>query len=408
MSYETSMSQVNASSIVADGSARVQLAFFGPSSPIKRKDPVVSLGLTIFRQLGSWLLNFNINPTRSNMVYVAMDISSKDFVVHALNERKKIRFKGSISPSKKGLRDLIAALGPERKLFVFEAGNQMKWIADYLKKLREEMHIVHPNEVKWIAESGGKKTDKIDARKLAELARADMLPRRVHVAEGKVRTLRELTTARETLLRKRVSLMNSLRGYLRQEGARLPAKFFRSDDWQIKLIGLKLLPATEVIVANFMAAIESMVMSEKSLNAEIMKIGDETIERIETVPGIGTLSSRILFGAIADAERFDSSKQVANYGALTPTIYQSGDETRVGSVSRSGRKEIRRALLQCAHAVARMKSAGAKPLQEFFFRIEKKRGKKRALIALARKMLTVVYAVWKSGEDYNPKLLRAA
>ena len=79
-----------------------------------------------------------------------------------------------------------------------------------------------------IAESGGKKTDQVDARKLAELARADMLPRRVHVAEGKTRTLRELTNARETLLRKRVSLMNSLRGYLRQEGAKLPTAFFKA------------------------------------------------------------------------------------------------------------------------------------------------------------------------------------
>ena len=407
MSYETSMSQGNASSIFADGSARVVLAGFEPSSS-KRKDPAVSLGLTDRRQLDSWLLTKTNNPVRSKMIYVGMDISSKDFVVYAQNDRKKVRFKGSVAPSKKGLRELIAALGMERKLFVFEAGNQMKWIADFLKRLGEDMHIVHPNEVKWIAESGGKKTDKVDARKLAELARADMLPRKVHVAEGKVRTLRELTAARETLLRKRVSLMNSLRGYLKQEGTRLPVKFFSSDEWQVKLIDMKLLPQTEAIVASFMAAIESMVESEKSLNAEIMKINDDTIERIETVPGIGRLSSRVLFGALAEASRFDSSKHVANYGALSPTVYQSGEETRMGSVSRAGRKEIRRALLQCAHAVVRMKAAGAKPLQEFFLRVEKKRGKKRALIALARKMLTVVYAVWKSETDYNPRMLRAA
>jgi transposase len=397
MSYEASMSQVNASGIVADGPARVVLACFGPSSPDKKKDPVVSLGLTRFRQLGSWLLNKNTYPTRSVMVYVGMDISSKDFVVHALNERKKLRFKGSISPSKKGIRDLIAALGPERRLFVFEAGNQMKWIADYFKQLNEDIHVVHPNEVKWIAESGGKKTDKIDAKKLAELARADMLPRAVYIAEGKVRALRELTTARETLLRKRVSMVNSLRGYLRQEGTRLPSKFFQSNDWQVKLIAMKLSAATEAIVASFMAAIESMIVSEKSLGSEIIKIKDEAIERIETIPGIGHLSSRILFGAIANTDRFASSKEIANYGALTPTIYQSGEETRMGAVSRAGRKEIRRALLQCSHAVVRMKTAAAKPLQEFFLRVEKRRGKKRALIALARKMLTVVYAVWKSG-----------
>ncbi len=342
------------------------------------------------------------------MIYVGMDISGKDFVVHALNDKKKVLFKGSVSPTKKGIRDLIAIFGIESKLFVFEAGNQMKWIADYFKKLGEDIHIVHPNEVKWIAESGGKKTDQVDAKKLAELARADMLPRKVHMAEGKTRTLRELTNARETLLRKRVSLMNSLRGFLRQEGQKLPLAFFKANDWQVQLCEMKLSSSTEAIVAGFMHAIECLVESEKSIANEIMTIEDVVIERIETIPGIGKLTSRILFGAIADADRFENSKAVANYGALTPTIYQSGDECRMGSVTRAGRKEMRRALIQCAHAVVRMKTASARPLQEFFNRIERRRGKKRALIALSRKLLTVVYAVWKSESVYKPSLLKAA
>lgn len=376
------------------------------SASSKKKDPV-SLELTLSQLFDSWLFSNN-KPKGSKMIYVGMDISGKEFVIHALNDKKKILFKGSVSPTKKGIRDLIAEFGIESKLFVFEAGNQMKWIADYFKKLGENIHIVHPNEVKWIAESGGKKTDQVDARKLAELARADMLPRRVHVAEGKTRTLRELTNARETLLRKRVSLMNSLRGYLRQEGAKLPTAFFKADDWQVQLCEMKLLSSTETIVASFMHAIECMIESEKSIANEIMSIEDEVIDRIETIPGIGKLTSRILFGAIADVKRFENSKCVANYGALTPSIYQSGDECRMGSVTNAGRKEMRRALIQCSHAVVRMKTASAKPLQEFFNRIEKRRGKKRALIALSRKLLTIVYAVWKSEGVYNPTFLKAA
>jgi transposase len=337
-----------------------------------------------------------------------MDISSKDFVVHAINEKKKVVFKGSISPSKKGIRDLIAKLGLETKLFVFEAGNQMKWMADYFKKLGEDIHIVHPNEVKWIAESGGRKTDQIDARKLSELARADMLPRRVYVAQGDARTLRELTTAREMLVRRRVSLISSLRGYLKQENIKLPAKFFQSKDWQENLIQLNLSKACESIVASFMHSIEALKSSEESINTEIMTIKNKDIELLETIPGIGKLTARILFGAIADIERFNGSKALASYGALAPTIYQSGDELRMGPVSRSGRKEMRRSLLQCAHAVARMKAASAKPLLDFFHRVERKRGKKRALIALSRKLLTVVYAVLKGEEPYVPGLVRAA
>ena len=133
---------------------------------------------------------FRKKPTKQRgqkMIYVGMDISSKDFMIHAVNERKKVKLKGSIAPTKASLRKLIAELGIEKKIFIFEAGNQMKWIADFLKKENQEIHVVHPNEVKWITQSGGKKTDKVDAKKLAELGRADMLPRRVHIADGKAR-----------------------------------------------------------------------------------------------------------------------------------------------------------------------------------------------------------------------------
>jgi transposase len=332
------------------------------------------------------------------MIYVGMDISSKDFMIYAVDERKKVKFKGSINPTKAALRQLIDELGLAKKLFVFEAGNQMKWIADFFKKENQDIHVVHPNEVKWITQSSGKKTDKVDARKLAELGRADMLPRRVHVAEGKARDLRELVGARQTVLSKRVSLMNTIRGYLKQEGVRLPAKFFVSNEWQVHLIGLKLRAATESIVANLMYAVEQLQECEKGLNSEIQKVEDKKIELIET----------ILYAAIIDETRFDNSKCIANYGGLTPTIHQSGDTLQLGKINRNGRSEIRRALLQCAHAVARTKTAGVKPLKEFFERIEKRRGKKRALVALARKLLTTVYGVLKSGEVYNPTKLKAA
>jgi transposase len=262
--------------------------------------------------------------------------------------------------------------------------------------------------VKWITQSGGKKTDKVDAKKLAELGRADMLPRRVHIADGKARDLRELVGARQTLLSKRVSLTNTIRGYVKQEGVRLPAKFFTSQDWQAEVIGLKLRKATEIIVANLMYAIEQMQECEKSLNAEIQKVEDKKIELIETIPGIGKLSARILFAAIIDEKRFDNSKCIANYGALTPTIYQSGDVVNMGKINRDGRSEVRRAMLQCAHAVARTKTTAVIPLKLFFERIEKRRGKKRAIVALARKLLTTVYGVLKSGEVYNPAKLQAA
>ena len=107
------------------------------------------------------------------MLYIGMDVSSKSFVIHAINERKKEVFKREIAPTREGLKKLLKELRDESKLIVFEAGNQMKWIALFLKKIAGvTIHVVHLNEVKWITNSNGK-TDKVDARKMAELARGD-------------------------------------------------------------------------------------------------------------------------------------------------------------------------------------------------------------------------------------------
>jgi transposase len=111
--------------------------------------------------------------------------------------------------------------------------------------------------------------------------------------------------------------------------------------------------------------------------------------------------------ALDDAQRFEKRKCVAKYGALTPTIYQSGDLVQVGRISRDGRQEIRRVMLQCAHTIVRMRSPAAAPLRAFFGRLEQTRGKKRAMVALARKLLVVCYGVLKSGQAYDPSKLTA-
>ena len=113
----------------------------------------------------------------------------------------------------------------------------------------------------------------------------------------------------------------------------------------------------------------------------------------------------MLLSAIDDAGRFDSRKAVAKYGALTPTIYQSGGCTHLGHINRNGRHEVRRVLVQCAHTVVRMKSVAAAPIKEFYQRIMKRRGKKIAIVAVARKLLVTAYAVMKHRTAYDPAKL---
>jgi transposase len=339
------------------------------------------------------------------MIYIGIDVSSKSFVIHAIDGRKKVVFKGEILPEKRSLLKLLKDLGDESKYVVFEAGNQMKWIAQTLLKIEDvTLHVVHPNELKWISQCNGK-TDKVDARKMAELARGDLLPRKVHIVEGTVRELRELLSARQVLQSKRVALINGIRAMMLQEGIKLPEKFFSRTDWHDRLEKTSISDATKLIIAAYMKAIEGLSSAEDALEAKVVAIGDERIKRLESIPGIGKLSSRTLLGALDEASRFDNKKAAAKYGALTPTVYQSGNVTHMGHICRNGRHEIRRVLLQCAHTVARMKNFESKPLREFFERIHKRRGKKIAIVALARKLLTIAYDVLKAETYFDPKML---
>lgn len=339
------------------------------------------------------------------MLYIGMDVSSKEFMVHAINEKKKVTFSGAIAPTRRGLREMIRSLGEESKLVVFEAGNQLKWIALTLKAIPGvTVHVVHPNEIKWISQSSGK-TDKIDARKLAELARGDMLPREVHIVEGKVRQLRELVSARHRLQSKRVALINSIRGFMKQEGYRLPVKFFQSPNWRERLAHIRVGETQKVIIESYMKSIEGLQAAEEELTEKIVEVKNKEIELLESIPSVGKLSSRVMVSAIDKVERFESKKGVAKYGALSPRIYQSGGITHLGRINRDGRMEVRRVLLQCSHTVTRMKSYAARPLREFYERIAKRRGKKIAIVALARKLLTIAYGVLKTKKMYDPAML---
>ncbi len=226
-------------------------------------------------------------------------------------------------------------------------------------------HVVHPNEQKWISQSNGK-TDKVDAKKMAELARGDLLPRKVHIVEGKVRKLRELLSARQVLQSKRVALINGIRAMMLQKRVKLPEKFFSRAQWQERLETVKVGEAAKTVIAAYMQAIEGLSIAEDRLENKIIQINDDRLKRLESIPGIGKLSSRTLLGALDEVSRFDNKKAAAKYGALTPTDYQSGNVTNLSHICRNGRHEIRRVLLQCAHTVARMKSYESKPLREFF------------------------------------------
>jgi transposase len=140
------------------------------------------------------------------MYYIGLDVASKNSFVHVIDGHgKKIESK-EIPTDKDSYRQYFRLWARKPVHVAVEAGGHTRWIHDTITKLGIDVYVVNPHKVKLIAESK-KKTDKVDAKVLAELLRLDGLPKRVHVAEGESRELRDLLRARYQLIRSATSLM---------------------------------------------------------------------------------------------------------------------------------------------------------------------------------------------------------
>ena len=341
------------------------------------------------------------------MYYAGLDVASSGSYVYVV-DRKGRKVEGREILTTRRVFERYFRQWKEKLIMVaVEAGGHTRWIYDTLKGMGIEVYVVNPNKVKLIAETK-RKTDKVDAKVLAELLRIDGLPERVHMVEGQSRELRDLLRARQQLVKSATSLMNHLRGLLRQEGVRLGAEAFRDERvfgqlQEDKDVPLHLKP----VVESYRRSIVELLRERGEMDREIKKHGNEDIELLKSVPGIGELASRTIYAAVGTIQRFGSAKKLTSYCGLVPSVRSSGERVEYGHITREGRSEVRRVAIQGAHAILRSKSAEGRPLRQWYERVAKRRGKRTALVGLARRMLQLVFYILRDRREYDPRLLQA-
>jgi transposase len=340
--------------------------------------------------------------------YCGIDLGGVSSYVYVTDERGRRRFSGPLDTTKAVFERLVKRFGREGLAIAIEAGNQTAWVYEVLVKLGGRVNVVHPTKVKLIAQSR-RKTDKIDAKILCELLRLDGLPHPVHMPGPEARELRGLLVARRQLVSSRSKLCNVVRGMLRQTGKRLPARALSTPvGWQQLLAaGFEQEYVLKVVAAyyeSFLALTKSIHELDRQL-AEKEK-QDERATRLQTMPKVGRIASLTFLAAVDDVQRFSSSRKLVGYSGLAPTVRQSGERTEYGAISREGRRELRAVWVQIAHLVAIDTKKATQPLRTWFNRVAKKRGKKTALVALARRLLVIAYQLLKQETDYDPGRLK--
>jgi transposase len=341
------------------------------------------------------------------MFYIGLDVASKSSFVYAVDGRgRKIESK-EIPTDKDSYRQYFKPWAKKPVEVAVEAGGHSRWIYDLLTHLGIGIYVVNPNKVKLIAESK-KKTDKVDAKVLAGLLRMDGLPKRVYVAEGESRELRDLLRSRQQIIKSATSLMNHIRGLLRQEGIKLPVKVFRDGDIFSRLKENKGVPAHfSQIIDSYEILIAALQQQQGALNDVIADYRNKDIDLLKSVPGVGEVASKTIFAAVSTIKRFTRAKQLTSYCGLVPTVRSSGDRADYGHITREGRSEVRRIAVQSAHAILRSKNAESKPLRKWHERVAKRRGFKTALVGLARKLIEISFYVLRDRRAYDARLLHA-
>lgn len=344
------------------------------------------------------------------MNYCGIDVAMKSSCLYITDSTGRKLMAGETPTEKTALTQALRRYLPGGLAVAIEAGPQTAWIHDLLIKLGAKVNVVNPNKVRLIAESR-RKTDKIDAKLLCELLRIDGLPHPVHVPDKETRSLRGLLVARRQLVSSRTKICNVVRGMLRQEGVNLPSRFLTSLAAWERLLGMEfqhshLQPVVQAYAESFKTLTRSIQALEKELAER--EHADERAARLKTMPKVGRIASLTFLAAVDDVNRFGSSRKLVGYSGLAPTVRSSGERTEYGSISREGRRELRAVWVQIAQLVAMDRSRPTAPLRKWFEKVAYHRGKKTALVALARKLLTIAYQLLKQQAVYDVKRLRRA
>lgn len=285
----------------------------------------------------------------------------------------------------------VASLGRCDRLAVEATGNT-RWFCQQIGDRLQRIVIVNPHQFRLISQSV-KKTDRRDAAQLAEYLEKDLLP------EVRPKTLQEsemaqLVSGRDQLVKIRSMLKNQLHGLLRSYGLRVSKQGMNSNKQRRQLATLELPALADVHRRVLLAQIESVGNSIVELERQIKPAAEQLpgYRNVTSIRGIGAMSAGILLSAIGRVQDFSEPGKLAAYFGMVPSVQQSNQSEHRGRITRHGNKLARTTLVQCALVAIRYNPG----LRSFYERIRCRRGTGKAILATARKLLTIVYYTLKN------------
>jgi transposase len=338
---------------------------------------------------------------------VGLDLGDRHSRYCILDEAGEVVSEGQLPTTKAGLNSLFEKMPTSR--VALEVGTHSPWASRHVAGMGHEVIVANPHKVKLITQSL-RKNDRIDAQQLARLARVDAkllspIRHRGEQAQADLAVIR----ARAELVEARTGLINCARGLVKPMGERLK----KCDADQVsEAMAEPLSEGAQGVIGGLLKSVETISEQIGMYDQKIAEIAKRypEVELLTQVYGVGTLIALTYMLTIEDAERFQHSRDVGAFVGLQPKQRESGDRQPQLGISKSGDRLLRSLLVQGAHCILRKGSPDSDLRAWGVAKMEKggKNAKRRAIVAVARKLSVLLHRLWVTGEVYDPLYQRKA
>ena len=342
--------------------------------------------------------------------YAGIDASLEWSSVCVVDAAGKIVREGKEASEPEALVAWFVSLGLKLARIGLEAGPLSQWLYAALRRAGLEVELLETRHVRRALELMPVKTDRNDARGIAQLMRLGWF-RPVHCKSLASQEVRALLSTRKLLQGKLFDVEMSLRGILRGFGLKVGRTTPRRFAGRIRelVAGQATL---EVVASALLAAHEALLREFAGLEKRVRAIAgaDARARLLMTAPGVGTIVALTYVAAVDDPGRFKSSKGVGAHFGLTPRKYQSGETDVSGRISKVGDASVRSALYEAAHVILTRPVRGGE-LKSWAMRLAKRAGMQKAKVALARKLAVILHRMWVDNARFasaTPKEAAAA
>jgi transposase len=334
------------------------------------------------------------------MEYGAIDLHLRRSQIRIIDEDERVVLDRRVDTTRAEFDRIFGAR--TRMRILIESSTESEWVAQHLEALGHEAVVVDPTYAAMYGSRSRKvKTDKRDVAALA-LANRRGVFRRAHRVPAATRRLRQQLRIRRQLVQQRTGLINLLRAMLRQEGLRLPSGQTESLLARVERLGVPAILAATLVPLRTMLEALNGTLATLDAGLEQRATTDAVMQRLMTAPGVGPVLAATFQAVLDTPDRFggDASRASAFVG-LVPREDSSAERQHKGSITKTGPGDLRALLVQASWAIWHSRRERAAHLRDWVQRLAVRRGRRIAVVALARRLTRVLYAMWRDATEFR-------